>query len=319
MTFIDGIILAAQVGIVAGIGWWIDLALEDNEEKALRRWLDDWWTAFDNLKLPNFGQEEAKAVVTLFDAYLGSRFFEWKRWRAVILICLVGEAIGIADTLVDFRNYLDLRKLSFGDVPLIIEPLSVVSLEAVILCGVALSLSVTRAASVRVSKLSGAKSAIGFAGLLVLSVVIFVIFRNSVDQIRMNSLLWFQGDILRDFVFRRPSSLEDVFSDPAFMLVPDSGLFRLFLVYDWPSGALGGVVPVSAIHSGGRVVDLITNGARIVFAAVFVVSFLFRRLVHRPLSRLGFVALTSGKPVFALTFGVASFVILGVDKLSSVP
>ena len=52
--------------------------------------------------------------------------------------------------------------------------------------------------------------------------------------------------------------------------------------------------------------DLFINGLRLAFAGVFFGSFVIRRLVHRPLSRLGFAALTSGKPIFTMIFGGVS-------------
>jgi hypothetical protein len=47
----------------------------------------------------------------------------------------------------------------------------------------------------------------------------------------------------------------------------------------------------------------VINSIRVLFAAVFVGSFLLWRFVLHPLSKLGFIWLTSGKPIFFTLFG----------------
>lgn len=49
--------------------------------------------------------------------------------------------------------------------------------------------------------------------------------------------------------------------------------------------------------------DIIANGLRILFALVFLSSFVFRPLIQEPVSRLWYGAMNSGKPFFTMVFG----------------
>jgi hypothetical protein len=57
----------AKIGIVAAVGRWIDLALDDSQAKRVRSKLDDWWIKFDQITWFNFGQQKGLAALRLFD------------------------------------------------------------------------------------------------------------------------------------------------------------------------------------------------------------------------------------------------------------
>lgn len=60
------------------------------------------------------------------------------------------------------------------------------------------------------------------------------------------------------------------------------------------------------------IMNLVANGIRLVFALLFLSSFVFRPLVQKPISRLWLAILESGKPFFTTLFGIlgAVFVLL---------
>jgi hypothetical protein len=152
-----------KVGVPIAIGWWIDLSLDDTEEeKKVRRRLDSWWDRFDGISWFNFGQEEGKVALRLFDRVFGDRLWSWRRWISVLVVYLAGVALTVAWALGKLESIgarpptpttLELLRVAF--VALINLPAALLSL--------ALNLSLTRIASNRVVRLPGSYSVLGFA------------------------------------------------------------------------------------------------------------------------------------------------------------
>jgi len=66
----------------------------------------------------------------------------------------------------------------------------------------------------------------------------------------------------------------------------------------------GEVIRESVWYSSKSMVDVVANGLRIVFAAVFVSSFVFRPLIQEPITRWWYGVMNSGKPFFTMVFGM---------------
>jgi hypothetical protein len=98
----------AKIGFIAAIGWWIDLALDDSQQKRVRRKLDDWWTKFDDTGWFSFGSEEGKAALRLFDMLLGDRFWAGRRWASVGVIL----AAVVLSIIVLIRGHFELLPVS---------------------------------------------------------------------------------------------------------------------------------------------------------------------------------------------------------------
>lgn len=62
--------------------------------------------------------------------------------------------------------------------------------------------------------------------------------------------------------------------------------------------------------------DIIANGLRIIFALVFLSSFLFRPLIQAPVGRLWYGAMNSGKPFFTILFGAIGALVAAVQVLA---
>ena len=64
-------------------------------------------------------------------------------------------------------------------------------------------------------------------------------------------------------------------------------------------------VPFASVvtHGVKVLMDFVANGLRILFALVFLSSFVFRPLIQEPVSRLWYGAMNSGKPLFTMLFG----------------
>jgi hypothetical protein len=84
--------------------------------------------------------------------------------------------------------------------------------------------------------------------------------------------------------------------------------------------SLAGRGPVSltiaTVLVATRLADYFVSTVQVLFAAFFLGCFVLRRFVHRPLSQLGFIWLTSGKPVFATLFGAITAVLVAVQELA---
>jgi hypothetical protein len=74
-------------------------------------------------------------------------------------------------------------------------------------------------------------------------------------------------------------------------------------------------VTISVLVLPGPFAGAFVSTVRILFSAFFVACFVLRRLVLRPLAKLGFIWLTSGKPIFATMFGAIAAVIVFGQKL----
>jgi hypothetical protein len=64
------------------------------------------------------------------------------------------------------------------------------------------------------------------------------------------------------------------------------------------------------------VLDLVSNGVRLIFAAVFFSSFVFRPLVQEPISRIWAGLIDSDRPVFATLFGTAGAIVVLVQAVT---
>jgi hypothetical protein len=62
--------------------------------------------------------------------------------------------------------------------------------------------------------------------------------------------------------------------------------------------------------------DTIANGLRIVFALVFLSSFVFRPLIQEPVGRLWYGAINSAKPTFTMLFGAIGTLVAAGQALA---
>jgi hypothetical protein len=314
-------VLAAlgQIGLLTALGWWIDLALDDSQERRLRRRLDDWWVRFDEITWFNFGQQEGRAALAMFDRVFGASFWSWRRWSSVALTLLAIELLTLTLFAIELHrvdgwgrlNQLELKWFYFR------LWLARLVVQAVVL---SLSLSLTRWASERVVELSRRFGIGGFAGLLALGLLLLAVWGPFLEIVK--PALW--NDALRSRLI--PGALTNLAARFSFDHVINH-LVPWIVIPNFIADAakrpdVEGMVAILHI-AASRIPDFFAGAIRIAFSGFFVTCFLLRRFVHRPLAKLGFIWLTSGKPVFAALFGaVASAVVMAqeiISRLSYVP
>jgi len=295
----------AKIGIVTAIGWWIDLALDDYQTKRVRRRLDDWWIAFDKITWFNFGQQEGLAALRLFDRVFGPTLFSPRRWISIGIVL----AIIALPVLVLIRDRLAVVGRAPDRETMVLWVFGVTWAQ---IFGMALSLGITRWLTIRVLQLTGFRSILGYVGLFLLSVTLLAVWAPVAH--------WFKTRL----PIVTTESLEAWTS--SFNLLLDT------LRTDFPFGVLW-IVRLAKLVFGQIVVtddqartmhaimfinyaaDYLVSVVRIAFSVFFLSCLLLRRFVHQPLSRLGFIWLTSGKPIFAALFGTIAAIIVTLHEL----
>jgi hypothetical protein len=292
------------IGGLAGIGGLIDLAMYKAEQDKLKALLEDWWLRFTDVKWSNFGRAEAELAVQILDRWAGPRLWLWKRWRFSAVVTVFVLVFTITWTLV--RNPV----ADYGSViflPMIMLPPSIVAL--------ALSLSLTRFIAVSAARLCKGRliTITVFAALLSLHVVLLRYWSEVVFFSENLAMAVVAEVFLRIIGVRRPEMDLGIELPKILSLLVQKGLPEAYgFAENWrylfsfhPSG------PVAEVswYSFKVAMDIIANGLRIVFALVFLSSFVFRPLIQEPVSRLWYGAINSDKPTFTMLFGaVGTFI-----------
>lgn len=297
----------AKIGVPAFIGWWIDLALDDPQQRQVRRKLDDWWTKFDEIKWVNFGQQEGLAALLLFDRVFGDQLWSFRRWLSVATIL----SVTISLVLVGMLVYGKISNQFPSDYYFVIPyACSMLLLQAF---SMGLSLSATRWLTNKLLQLKRFASVVGFASLLLLAMLLIVVW--------MPFQLWIK-EIAAETSSEAPSTdlLKELLTGAYSQILElreISFLDRIFpFKWKWIASELKSTMILSsfiqtAISMGSLVADYFVSTIRVLFSAFFLCCLLLRRVVHQPLSRLGFIWLTSGKPIFATLFGAIAAAIVG--------
>ena len=94
MTHQDGAVswLVAAVGIVGactGLGAFIDFYIGKGGQKKVRDRMITYWDKFDDIKLGNFGKEEATYTLGVISSIVGARLFSVRRLWAVVTVWAV--------------------------------------------------------------------------------------------------------------------------------------------------------------------------------------------------------------------------------------
>jgi hypothetical protein len=314
----------AAMGGLTAFGGLIDLAIWKAEKEKLKSWLEDWWLRFTDMYWSNFGREEAELAVQILDRWAGPRLWSWKRWRFSIIVTVLAASFALLWT---FLRALDTFYGYSYYVGRVIEVLVQLVPTTV---AFALSLSVTRFIAVRAGQWCTGKVLNGFifAALLTVHWILFCYWSAIVFVAERTAI----GLILAPAVL--------IFSPEEHFSVTDITEFLKALLLQSLPSALGGWFPWpdwSAlawpnddywyserlkvnrdvwINSFKITMDLIANGLRIVFALVFLSSFIFRPLIQEPVSRLWYGAMNSGKPFFTMLFGAVGVLVAVAHALS---
>jgi hypothetical protein len=314
----------AALGGFAAIGGLIDLAMYKAEKAKLKAKLEDWWLRFTDVRWSNFGRKESELAIQILDQWAGPKLWTRKRWTFSVDVTLF--LLAMAGVWTVFRATWNAVKPDFD------EPDRLVLAAYLLFCivaSLAFSLSLTRYIARIAAHLSmnALLSALCFALLVVVHILLLLYWVRFV-----NVLMYLPLYALAFALFEDIGRVWFVLSSAARNLVDEvwrgisKGDFdasfrewKLMFQLEYPRKASGGNPREfsSVVISFLKVeMDLVANGLRVLFAMLFLSSFLFRPLIQEPISRLWYGAMDSGKPVFTTLFGLLGAVVAATRVLA---
>lgn len=300
-----------SLGGPAIVGGAIDLGMYSTEKQRLRALLEEWWLRFSYVSWGNFGRSEAELAVSILDRHAGSRLWSWKRWRFSIFIVLAAFVLAFIWTLGGLwwakasapslpSETLRLDKLLFIFVQ---EAMTSFWLGLTIVV-FALSLSVTRVLSVTVARFA-ANPATGIAAFTALLAIHFVLYAYWSELI-VPAIIDLGDAALKVLIgVSQPDRVSDCWMQVVEAIVsppPWSHMLSLRWLF-WTQCDFAADPPMDILLVTFQgFVNLVANGLRIGFALVFLISYIFRPLIHQFILRLWHAALSSRVPLFTLLF-----------------
>jgi hypothetical protein len=171
----------ATIAAFGGMGWLLDKWIGKTRQARMKDKLETWWLKLSYVRLGNFGQEEALFAVRAMDFLFGKRVLSIKR-ALVVLTLLMGFMLwAIILPIIEATADLWQSGSAFKGLLIseeIIKRIFLVdcTVSAVVL---AISLSLTRLASLRVAAWLIYAPWANFLGLAVLAVLQYLILRVS--------------------------------------------------------------------------------------------------------------------------------------------
>jgi hypothetical protein len=315
------------IGGLAAVGGLIDLAMYKSEKDKLKALLEEWWLRFMDVKWSNFGRKEAELAVQILDRWAGPDMGYRKRWRFALIVVTV--ALVLVLSWSGLRALWSPTNFAFTSEPKMIAIVVAIVFGANVI-GFVFSLSLTRFVAKWVARFSrgtiltiGAFClllAIHVALLLYWSLVVYgfqilIMYVYVLTYLVMSNLAQFEApnpqatQALTDLLNHSlPNIFTDFYAgarDGGKMPIPHAPTWAV--LFDWHNPD----IPFASIVTQGVKVlmDIIANGLRIIFALVFLSSFVFRPLIQDPISRLWYGAMDSGKPTFTMLFGAVGTVL----------
>lgn len=253
------------------------------EKKRLRERQAGWWLQLSELKWRSLGVVEAKAALSLMDSFVGSRLLSLRRMLA---------AFAIASLSFLFSDYPRSLLLIDFDPSGILDADFVIVSFLILFVFIALSLSVTRSVSLATTRSPPSLLGVAFIALLAVNVLLFMVWKPIANSL-------YSG--LSTFYFT---------ATPGMWIWDWSELVFVFLM-----GARDG--PISGVSVRvwpQEVADLLTNGIRIAFSALFFLSFL-SLWIRNFVFRLWAQVIDSDKPFFTIIVGGATTAITTIHAI----
>jgi len=316
--------------IGALVGRALDLAMQ-REKAKLYNWLTGWWDRFDDVNLRNFGRIEAELVIGFLDRTLGKTLWSARRWTRcslVVLFLYLSSLPNAGRTALRIQENEEIQKtgavtsaLSLWD-SLIYFGRAVLEwdwllLLLVMVASFALSISLTRYIATVVVKLSTSKlrTVCAFTLLLVVHLLLFRYWSTALDIVQTGlhnfPVRWIRYGLVEaidDALSTMKRSYETgsrIWTMPSHG-VADPALTTNFLNYSY--------------QSLKNTLDFVTNGGRVAFALLFLLSYMFRPLIQVPILRIWEGILNEGPSthLFAKIFAgigvIATFIVLTTSK-----
>jgi hypothetical protein len=308
----------AAMGGLTAVGGLIDLAMWQAEKEKLKGQLEHWWLRFTDVKWSNFGRVEAELAIRILDRWAGPRLWSWKRWRFATVVTGAVYLSILLWTLARVAWRFEIWK--------VVEWSDLLAVPLICLTGVpwiglfAVSLSLTRFIAASAARLCrGVLSSIFTFALLLVIHVALLLYWALIPFL----LLYGPFNIIGAMFIGYPVEYITV----VLQSIDPGALWKLNSPMDW--GELFRWSPAEFDNyqdwgeSFGSVtqgsfkiaMDIVANGLRILFALVFLTSFIFRPLIQAPITRLWYGVMNSGKP-FTMSFGAIGAIVAVVQVLS---
>lgn len=309
--------ILSLVALCATVGAFIDFILGKENQKKVRNWFELTWYKYSDIKWRNFGNEEAKAYVRLFDRLFGRKLLCRQRALSVLAIALVGTLCSFTAVLIRGWPVHDISPR----VNLLWEPTAAA-------LALSISLSITRFLAVAVATVRVQTFILNlllFAITLMVHYLLTAIWLRLVPAaIEIFGLLYFlrvgptesNSLILTEMgrlIETNVVAMGDFLRRP---LAFDSGLTVLaWAVYDRFHDTRGlvfveGMTTQFLMYAG--------NLLRIAVAFMFVASFFFEWLLRRPAFFIWARVVESEKPIFTMLFAALGALATTVRELLKV-
>lgn len=302
MTIIASFVysLVKWTPLIILVGVLLDFGAYPREQLQIQKWLQDWWNRFNSISWRSFGKEEARTAIEYYDRYFGPRLFSRQRWIATLLLCSVGFMISAlwAFLSVSYRQapLVPIHETNLALIGSMTIRSSMVRL-AIVLLIIPLSLSLTRYLCTLVLKVPERYAFFGFAGLLAFHVALLIWWTPIVDVFsELPALISLAGTlpVRSELVSLQQRELAELANCVTY--------FHGYCLSLYFSLGVRGCA------------DLIANGVRIAFAAVFFGSFVAGPLIKEPIARVWWRIAQVKKRVFAYTFAGFSAFVFALDR-----
>lgn len=302
-----------SAGGLAAIGVLIDFTMTPKQRDRLKSALEDWWVRFDDVRWGNFGSEEAKVAVSILDNWAGDHFWSWQRWYFSIWVNLLAALGGLVWFTLsalrlalrngesDFLSWIvEWDWVHFGKSYLIVMPILILAFAG--------SLSLTKAITILVQRVcTGTIFDIALFLALLLLHWFFLVYWGTVTST----------------AFRIPIVMVDMWqkgiwpwAEYTTSWVSHIERTKPTLLFGWFPVMNLGYYSLPSPDTGYKLImDFVANGLRLAIAFVFLISFVFRPLIQKPLSWIWLHMLQFGRPIFTMVFGTLGVALALVQQL----
>lgn len=294
------------IALLTSLGVFIDFLLGRAGQARTRRLLEEWWIRFDDVRWGNFGKEEASFAVGVLDKFCGRRLFGFRRWLFASVFVTSAASVGYFVAIVTTNGLATPKFISLD--------IGVIVFSAI---GLAVSISLTRALSIFVSKhlpsgfwLNLIVSAIG----VTVTYLLLVYWSSTTYIVRLVGtfcvIMIAKGNYTAawDILSKVPGWFDGLVVQAP---ITPAGIIRT-MKDNTILGDIDFYPRAFAVTASGYAANLL----RLSISLLFFGSFIFQPLIKRPLSLLWLRIVESDKPIFTLVFGGMASIATAVSQIA---
>jgi len=291
----------AAFGFVGGL---IDFVIGRAGQEKVKEFLLRWWVAFDDVKLKNFGKEEADQFLRFITRWVGAHFYSWKRIASFLMLTLCLSVIWICITFIihNNRSHLVLLKDATGYCRLCyniehhymttkIAIFNLLFWVASFIFGMSFVIIVAKITRILCSK-SGLHNFTIFVILFILNYLQLCLIVPIIEEFKydITNAYWLSYSIT-DFI----SEFKYEWTNTWFLLKKDISFLPTYLYEMYRYKREFDVFIYEQFAYAPVVI-------RVLFSTIFLGSFILKPLVVKPTSLLWRRLIESDKPAFTLVF-----------------